>query len=202
MDSKRAITLFPIVFLCIIGALLLLGFFYQKSVNENNNAGDVLGVDCTEKFVDDGLGVNFSYPCFWDLSLDTNIEDTFVISDDNEYGYLAKKFNVILIDDSQKITIRVVFGDTEGSFFVLNDKYDFEVIENQLVRYSKKEGEYRYGQYFECTELEGKISGDIDSDSICAGTMILDIADELPSIVLLDDPKDLELVDKFILSLI
>ncbi len=198
MNQKRFLTILPIIFIVIVTILLLIAYFTTR---DEENDPDVLGVSCIETFQDQGLGIDFDYPCEWELSLETTLGDDFLYNAENRYGYVAEKYFIRFKDEDQLVQIRVVLADTQGSMLSMENKYEYEVFNNELVRFSREDEIYKYGKYISCSDLQpNQIAGEISGED-CSRTMVFGISDQFPSIVEVFNPSDLDLVDDFVLSI-
>jgi hypothetical protein len=196
MNQKRFLTLLPIIFILLVTVIILVIYFTNKDDN-----GDVLGVSCTEEFIDEGLGIHFAYPCEWELSLETTIGDDFVYSESNRYGYVAEKYFLRFKEGDQLLQIRVVLADTKGSILSMENKYEYKVIDDKVIRFTREDNYYKYGKYINCDELQNNQLAGVIQGKDCSRTMVFGVSEKFPAIIEVYNPSDLDLIDKFISSI-
>ncbi len=197
MDQKKFLTILPIIFIIIVVIIVLIIHF----LNENEDSS-VLGVSCNETFADEGLGINFDYPCDWEVNLETTLWDSFVYNEENRYGYVAEKYHIRLKEDDQEILIRVILADTKGSIISVENKYEYEIIEDKLLRFSKEENKYKYGEKVNCSDIKSNQNAGNITGNTCTRTMVFGISDNFPAIVEVFNPNNLELTDNFVSSIL
>lgn len=199
MNQKRFLTILPLVFalLVVIGILLVNG-----GQSSENTSFDSL-FDCTEEFEDTGMKIAFEYGCEWTPSLETTLTDNFVYNENNTFGYVAERYIITMQDKSNEalVTMRVVLAETKGSIISLENKYDYEVIDNTLVRFKNAdENGYRYGTYVSCSDIpENQLAGVVTGDD-CTYSLVHGVSDVFPVQVTALESSNTKELDAFLLQ--
>ncbi|MCA9386470.1 hypothetical protein KC669_00380 [Candidatus Dojkabacteria bacterium] len=165
MNQKTFLSILPGIFLlCSCVFLVSLYYFYTRDKQSDFfNASEEV---CNYK--DEELGLDLNYSCDWNVYNDG-------------ISYIDKEYNDTLIKDTlhffkgdDEVLVQVFNANPTGSYFILNQDYTFEEINDKMIIYKKENYDlYRYAEKYSCDELE-KGRYVFESDNlICGKTMII-----------------------------